>query len=232
MTNLHDLQEKLDDFWQLPHHHDTTLAEILREVQHWQRQRILQTHQDLLSNPKYQAMGEFLINQLYGGEQLYPVIKQLQLVLKKSAKIEKFIPESAMQTGIASVLEMVNAIELDLELVNYFFYQQKPINEQSMMDAYRAVNRQQERYQQILGLKETCYLAERELKSFLLQQAFRLAKPMAYKHDLQHLYDFIAEGLTAIQPIKQMSDFIEPFCAKENAIIDKVHTGNVTPFVV
>lgn len=232
MTILNDLQDKLNSFWELPHHHDKELAKILYEVQDWQRQRILRTHQDLLSNPKYQPMGEFLINQLYGDERLHLLIEQLQTILKKFAKVEKFIPANALQVGVVSVLEMIRAILLDLSLARYFYTQQKPINEQTIIEAYQVVNRQQERYQQIARLKDACYLAERELKSFFLQQAFQLAKPMAYKQGFQHLYDFIAEGLTAIQKVKKMSDFIEPFCAKENAIIDKVHAGKAQPFIV
>lgn len=232
MAVLSNLHNELTKFWQLPHHHDEKLAEVLSNVQIWQRNRIENTHQTLLSNPKYRPMGDFLVQQLYGGDKLYPLIKQLQALLEKNGKIEKFIPESALQTGVAGVLEMVNAIQLDLALAEFLYHEQKPINEQSMIEAYQAVNQQTERYQQIVDLKETCYLAEKNLKSFMLQKAFSFAKPLAYQYNIEHLYDFIDAGLQAIQPIKQMSDFIEPFGDKENAIIHNVHAGKANPFVV
>lgn len=96
-----------------------------------------------------------------------------------------------------------------------------------MLSAYRNVDEEPERRAQIDTLKDICYRTDKYLKSFMLQKAFALAKSTAYKHDYQPLYDFIAEGFAAMQPLDSVASFIEPFCEREYAVIDHVH--HVTP---
>lgn len=80
------------------------------------------------------------------------------------------------------------------------------------------------------SLDKMFYQSDKYLKSFILQKTFALAKPLAYKHDFDALYEFINEGFVAMKPIKSMGDFIEPFCQKELQIIDNVHQNKPNPF--
>lgn len=52
MSALSDLNVKLKQFWDLPHHDNPQLAAKLAEVQNWQKDRIRKTHADLFSQPK------------------------------------------------------------------------------------------------------------------------------------------------------------------------------------
>lgn len=232
MTTFAQLQQDIHAFWQLPYHQDKQLAEKLYAVQAWQRNRIQNTHRALFADSKYQPMGEFLINQLYGGEKFNQLAKLIERIADKAEKAEKFIPQAAAETGVAGVQAAMNAIKLDLELAQYLQRHDLPINENTMIQAYRDVNHAAERRAQIAELKTMCLLSDKYLKGFMLQKAFSFAKPMAYKSGFQPLYDFIAEGFSAIKPIKSIEAFIEPFCAKELAIIDNVHTGKPQPFDV
>lgn len=232
MSTFVELQQDLEDFWQLPYHHNPALAEKLEQVQAWQRGRIHRTHQPLFQADKNQAMGEFLIDKLYGGEKFNLLAKQLGRMAQKAEKLEKFIPKTAVETGVNGIQQAVKAIKLDLQLAQYLFDNQLDVNESSMLKAYQAVNAKDDRIQQINDLKAMCYQTDKYLKSFMLQKAFALAKGTAYKYKYEPLYDFIAEGFLAMKPIKSIGAFIEPFCAKELQIIDNVHTGKERPFDV
>ncbi len=232
MRAFADLHQTLEAFWQLPFHNNPALADKLNQVQVWQRQRIHQTHQALFGIDKHQAMGEFLIDKLYGGEKFNLLAKQLGRIVGKAEKIEKFIPKTAIETGVGGISEAINAIKLDLQLAQYLFDHQLDVNDANMIAAYQAVNAKAERVQQINDLKAMCYQTDKYIKSFVLQKAFALAKGTAYKYKYEPLYDFIAEGFTAMKPIKSIGKFIEPFCAKELQIIDNVHTGKDQPFDV
>lgn len=230
MSYLADLQTELSQFWRLSYHQNPALSEKLNQMQTWQRERILTTHKTLFANPDYQPMADFLIGQLYGGEKFATLAKQLGLIAKKGEKVEKFIPDNALATGVAGVKEAIFAVKLDLQLAEFLFEKNLTVNEESMLNAYQAVNAKALREQQIAELKQMCYQSDKHLKSFLLQKSFALAKPLAYKHNYDALYDFIADGFLAIKPIKNMAEFIEPFCQKELQIIDNVHGNQTNPF--
>lgn len=232
MSILATLQQELANYWQLPFHNQPALEKKLNEVQAWQRQRIHQTHAELLQQPKHQAMAEFLINQLYGGERFKALAHQLNRLAPKVEKLEKFASLSVLETGVLGVQSAVYAVKLDLHLAQYLLAENLVVNEETMIQAYQAVNEITERQQQIHQLKDMCYRADKYLKSFILQKAFALAKPLAYKYHYQPLYDFIADGFVAMKPIKSIGTFIEPFCQQELMIIHQVHTDKEKPFIV
>lgn len=230
MSHLADLQQNLSEFWSLSYHQNPALHEMLNQVQTWQRERILTTHQAQFANENYQPMAKFLVGQLYGGESFNNFAKQLEIMAKRGEKVEKFIPENALVTGVAGVYEAIFAIKLDLQLAEYLLNNHLTVTEENMIKSYQAVNAKSEREQQIAQLKQMCYQSDKHLKSFILQKTFALAKPIAYSNDFQALYDFIQDGFSAIKPIKNMADFIEPFCQKELQIIENVHNNTTNPF--
>ena len=232
MSTFNQLEQDLADIWQLPYHQDAALAQTLKEVQAWQRQRIHTTHQALFGVAENQAMGRFLIDQLYGGEKFNILAQQLGRMIGKAEKLEKFIPKNAVATGVAGIIEAINAIKLDLALAQFLHNHALAVNEETMIEAYQAVNAAVARRQQIHDLKTMCYKTDKYLKSFVLQKAFALAKSTAYKYQYDPLYDFIAEGFAAMKTIKSTGAFIEPFCDKELQIIDNVHSANPHPFAV
>ena len=93
MSALAELQYNLTEFWALPYHNNPALFAKLQAVQAWQRERILAIHQDQFGDPKFQPMADFLVGQLYGGDKFATLAKQLERMIKKGEKVEKFIPE-------------------------------------------------------------------------------------------------------------------------------------------
>lgn len=226
MSALSDLSEHLRHYRQLPYHHDTHLAHLLQKVQSWQRARIHRSHHALFSQPKNQAMSHYFIDQLYGGEAFATLATQLERIVPKAQKLEKIAPSAALVTGSMGIHSAIAAIELDLHLAQWLAAHQLDVNESTMLAAYRGVNEQAERREQIDNLKEVCYRTDKYLNSFMLQKAFTLAKSTAYKYHYNPLYDFIADGFAAMKPLKSVRDFIEPFCELEYAIIEHVHDPN------
>lgn len=237
MSVLGSLKQDLAQFRQMSFHHDPILAKILTQVQMWQRERISRTHFELFNQPKNRAMADFLVNKLYGGDAFNKLAEQLERIVPKAEKLEKFVPVSALQTGVLGIEAALEAIRLDLKLAEYIKHHNliniasdDPLSEAVILQAYHGVNEEQGRHRQIEQLREVCYQTDKYIKSFMLQKAFALAKGTAYKYNYQPLYDFVAEGFEAIKPIKSIGAFIDPFCAKENTIIDNVHSSKPNPF--
>ncbi|MGM8871318.1 FFLEELY motif protein [Psychrobacter sp. 2Y5] len=236
MSALSELQHHLARFWQLPYHDDAALNEKLIEVQAWQRARIEQTHADVFEQPKNRPMADYFLTQLYGGDEFKKLAEQLQRIVPKAKKVERFAPAAALETGSMAIYAAILAIELDLHLAQWLIAQDLPVNAETMICAYRAVDEADERRAQLGNLKEVCYRTDKYINSFMLRKAFAMAKGTAYRHNYQPLYDFIDAGFTAMRPLKSVKGFIEPFCTRELTIVDQVHAADngdtVTVFAV
>ena len=223
MSALANLQQHLDRFWALPHHEDAALNEKLNEVQSWQQARIKRTHSTLFEQPKNQLMADYFLTQLYGGDEFKVLAEQLGRILPKAKKLERLAKESSLEAGSMGIQASILAIELDLHLAQWLLEQELTVNEENMLLAYRTVDEADERRVQINNLKDVCYRTDKDLNSFMLKKAFAMAKGAAYRYNFQPLYDFIDSGFKAMKPLKSVSSFIEPFCARELEVIDEVH---------
>lgn len=223
MSALSELEHHLTRYWELPYHDDEVLKARLHDVQAWQRARLERTHADLFEQRQNKAMANYFLTQLYGGEEFKLLAKQLQRIVPKAQKLERFAPAAALETGSMAIYAAILAIELDLHLAQWLVAHDLPVNEDTMLTAYRAVNESEARRDQLDNLKEVCYRTDKYINSFMLQKAFAFAKNTAYRHNYQPLYDFIDAGFIAMRPLKSVSGFIEPFCARELEIIERVH---------
>ena len=223
MSALANLQQHLNRFWALPHHKDAALNTKLKEVQTWQQARIKHTHSALFEQPKNKPMAEYFLTQLYGGDEFKVLAEQLGRILPKAKKLERLAKESSLEAGSMGIQASILAIELDLHLAQWLLEQELAVNEENMLLAYRTVDEADERRVQINNLKDVCYRTDKDLNSFMLKKAFAMAKGTAYRYNFQPLYDFIDSGFKAMKPLKSVSSFIEPFCARELEVIDEVH---------
>ena len=226
MTAFSELQQHLTRYWALPYHEDETLNRTLNEVQTWQRLRIQRTHKELFSQPNHQLMADYFLNQLYGGEKFKLLAVQLARILPKAQKLERLVKESVLETASMSIQAAIVAIEMDLHLAEWIVAHNLPVNEKNVMMAYNILDESDERREQLSNLKEVCYRTDKYFNSFLLQKAFALAKSTAYSLNYQPLYDFVEAGFAAMKPLESVSGFIDPFCARELAIIEQLHRAD------
>lgn len=236
MSALSDLQTHLEHYRQLPYHNDPALSKKLDEVQTWQRSRIQQSHQALFNQPENQLMADYFVNKLYGGAEFDILAKQLERIVPKAQKLEMLAPAAALETGTLAIHSAIVATELDLHLAEWLLAKDLPVNHDNMLLAYREVNEDKARRDQLAALKDVCYRTDKYINSFMLQKAFALAKNTAYRYNYHPLYDFIAAGFAAMKPLPSVASFIEPVCKRELQIIEHVHLpnndGRIDPFGV
>ncbi len=223
MSALSELQHHLARFWELPHHDNDALKDKLVEVQVWQRARIEDTHADVFNKPKNTLMADYFLNQLYGGDEFKKLAEQLQRIVPKAKKVERFAPATALETGSMAIYAAILAIELDVHLAEWLMAHNLSVNEENMLSAYRTIDEADKRREQLSNLREVCYRTDKYINSFMLRKAFAMTKKTAYRRNYQPLYDFIDAGFTAMRPLESVKGFIDPFCARELEIIDQVH---------
>lgn len=67
MSKLAVLNELLVKYQQLNYHQNPQLLQRLRDVQNWQKQRIIQSHATEFKQKQNVLMAEYFMNRLYGG---------------------------------------------------------------------------------------------------------------------------------------------------------------------
>lgn len=233
MSKFQFLQQQLDQYNALAHHHDPVLAQRLQDVQIWQKQRMQNTHQTFFAEPNHQLMTAYFLNRLYGAEDFEILSNQIRRLINNAGIVEKIIPYSALQTGDAGVELARLSIQLDEEIAQYLLTTHAadyPLNDEVMRVAYLACAQAQARHHQmdlleILGEKLDLYVRSRVVKT-----AFKLAKGTAKRYQVDPIYDFIDEGFKAMEPLESAKKFVATFTSKEREIIDAVHHGHPRPF--
>jgi len=233
MSQIQTLVDMLKAYQALPHHTSPILKQALGDVQAWQKARIKRTNHALFTDDKTTPLANYLIERIYGNDDFDVLADQLLTAgvnaLNGSGRLEKLIPSNALKAGVQGVRLAVDAIALDLALASSLLddfgtaYASTGINGALMYDVYKNVNAKDERITQVYAIKEVCEQSYQYFNSFILQNAFKLAKGMAYDNGYQPLYDFIGDGLLAIKPLKRIDDFTVPFVANELAIIHEIH---------
>lgn len=233
MSQIQTLVDMLKAYQALPHHTSPILKQALGDVQAWQKARIRRTNHALFTDDKTTPLANYLIERIYGDDDFDVLADQLLTAgvnaLNGSGRLEKLIPSNALKAGVQGVRLAVDAIALDLALASSLLddfgtaYASTGINDALMYDVYKNVNAKDERITQVYAIKEVCEQSYQYFNSFILQNAFKLAKGMAYDNGYQPLYDFIGDGLLAIKPLKRIDDFTVPFVANELAIIHEIH---------
>lgn len=232
MSQIKTLVAQLTAYKALPHHTNPTLKQTLSVVQAWQKQRIKRTNHALFHADKTAPLANYLIDRIYGDEDFEALADQLlmagQNALNGSGKLEKLIPTNALGAGVLGVTCAIEAVKLDLALAQCLLNDGScptSLDEARMMALYQKVNAKDARIAQIHSICDVCEQSHRYFSSFILQNAFKLAKNMAYANGYQPLYDFIGDGLVAMKPLKDIKDFTDPFMTNELAMIDKIHAN-------
>ncbi|HAA98956.1 MAG TPA: hypothetical protein DCE29_13845, partial [Alteromonas macleodii] len=117
---------------------------IIHQLQHWQCERLLVTHDDLAQQKRYQKAMAFFVDELYGPKDFSQRDADLVRVIPKLAKV---LPDKAMN-AMDDALSL-NALSFDLDMAMAQYLQSQfpgePINRDNYALAYRNVGRIEDR---------------------------------------------------------------------------------------
>lgn len=233
MTKLAVLDDLVLRYQQLKYHNNPALKKRLQDVQQWQKNRLCKAHQQFFSQKNHELMGHYFVQRLYGGPDFDLIAEQVSRLIQHAHKIERLIPSTAIQTGTHGIELSILAVQLDEEVAEELLKHydlQTPLNNSMMQQCYIQVKQEKERLKQLeMTDKLGCYL-DSHLRSFMLQTAFKMGKPLAYKHRFDTLYRFMHEGFIALKPLNSAANFVKTFTNKERQVIEKLHTGHPSPF--
>lgn len=200
-------------------------AARLEELQKWQSQRLLQSHADLRSDPRYRLAVEFFFNELYGGGDPHARDRD---VMRVHRVMEKLLPKEALHALCLAIELEILSQELDADVVRNL--PRGPISVESYADGYRGAGRRGDRERQIelLGVIGT-YLDE-VVRKPVIRALVRFARRPAHAAGFGALQEFLERGLDAFENMHGADEFLATIRDRETRAMERVFSATPDPF--
>jgi len=221
LNDSHDLATRLDE-------PGFPLAE-LELVQSWQRQRLARSYVDLISQQRYQAAGDFFLDELYGGLHFRERDQEMERVLPVMVRMLR----DDMLRVLAEAFEL-QSLSLSFDMDMTAALQQagwEQLNTQRYGEIYRACGRASERERQIelighLGI-ELNELVHHRLVLLLI----RTLRGPARAAGFGLLQSFLEQGLNAFRIMGDGTEFVETIWHNERDVMQRLLAGDKNPFL-
>jgi hypothetical protein len=193
-------------------------------VQKWQSKRLLRSHADLHSNPRYRLAVEFFFNELYGGD----ARRRDSDLLKVQGAMERLLPREALQALYLAVELEILSQELDAEVARAL--PGAAITVGRYAAAYRDAGRQADRVKQVELTSEIGRYLDGVVRKPFVRALVRLARAPAHAAGFGLLQEFLERGLDAFEAMHGASEFLGTVRAREMRIMSRLFEGTADPF--
>ena len=189
----------------------------LTELQAWQAERLLRSHSDLRTSPRYRRAVDFFFGELYGGRDPRARDRDLQKVQRI---MERLLPAEALRAlSLAIELEILTQ-ELDAATVRALA--DGAITEESYGAAYRRVGRRADRERQIELLYEIGTFLDHVVRKPLTHALVRLSRGPAHAAGLGELQEFLERGLEAFESMRGAREFLDLVRVRETQALEEL----------
>lgn len=210
-----DLANKLD------------LIALIHQLQDWQCQRLLVSHDDLAKQQRYQKAMAFFVEELYGPKDFSQRDADLVRVIPKLAKV---LPEKAMNAMNDALSLNALSFDLDMEMAQYLnkHFATQPINRDSYAQAYRSVGRKDDRESQITIISHLGDQLADVIKVRGIGMLISMSRRPAKMAGLLALHEFLDRGFNAFKAIGDVQSFIQPVLERETRLMEILLSENTT----
>jgi hypothetical protein len=200
------------------------LARRLKSLQDWQARRLLRTHEDLHSDPRYRPAVDFFTDELYGSGD--PRARDRDL-LKVERMMERLLPPDALSALCLAIELEVLSQELDAELVRAL--PDGEITEAGYAEAYRAVGRRGDRERQIELMYRIGQYLDGVVKKPIVRALVHLARGPAHAAGFGGLQEFLERGLAAFERMGGAAPFLTSIRDRERRAMEDLFERTAAP---
>lgn len=193
---------------------DANLLDTITDVQDWQCQRILATHQEMLHQPRFAPALHFFVDHVYGPQDFS---QRDQDIGRLVPKLGKYLPASAL-VSLGDALQL-NALSFELDYALARNLKSQTIDRQLYAGAYLNCDNQPQRQTQLqlmqaLGNHLADAVATKGISTLLM-----LSRRPAKKAGLGVLHQFMSSGHKAFKHLGKADDFILPIVQREQQLM-------------
>ena len=197
-------------------------------LQHWQRDRIARSFEDLALREGYRPAVQFFLTELYGGLDFRQRDQDMGRVMPVMIR---FLPDRTL--GTMSEAFELQAISLEFDMVMAGEMALHGIDQLDMhnyCNVYRAANDQSGRERQILLIRKIGYDLDKLVHWPMVNYLVRLLRGPAHAAGFGNLQEFLEGGLNAFRALEDPGYFIETIYQREWDSMQKMFAGAGRPF--
>jgi hypothetical protein len=195
------------------------------ELQKWQAERLMRSHDDLHRSPRYRLAIEFFFNELYASGD--PRARDRDL-LKVQRVMERMLPAQALRAMCLAIELEVLSQELDIDVTRAL--PPGPLTDAGYAEAYRQAGRRADRERQIALLHEIGGYLDQVVRRPIIRGLVRLARGPAHAAGFGLLQDFLERGLTAFEALHGADEFLDVIRDRESGTMERLFAGTDDPF--
>ena len=197
------------------------LQRAIAQLQEWQCQRLLVSHDDLAQQPRYQLAMGFFVDELYGPKDFSQRDADLARVIPKLAKV---LPDKAMRALDDALALNALSYDLDMKMSQSLASatsagESVVINRDTYARAYREVGEPDKREQQIAIIEHLGGELADVINIRGIGMLIKLARRPAKLAGLISLHEFLERGFKAFHAIGDVHSFIDPVMQRERALM-------------
>jgi hypothetical protein len=211
---IQHLQETEQMHMQITQHN---LSENIRQLQSWQTQRLLITHEDLWQSKRFKPAMQFFIDEIYGPKDFSHRDKQLARVVPK---ITNLLPHKALISLQALLKLNCLSLELDIALIKELGTEE--INRNNYFECYRQSDNQSKREEQIQLLENLGLDLAQVVKITGISTILLLSRKPAKVAGVKSLHEFLEKGFKSFKKLGNVNDFIDPIINRERQIMQQL----------
>ncbi len=191
---------------------------FIHQLQHWQCERLLVSHEDLAKQKRYQKAMAFFVEELYGPKDFSQRDADIVRVIPKLARV---LPDKAMNAMDDALSLNALSFDLDMAMAQYLktHFPDQSINRDSYAEAYRYVGRADARAHQIDIISHLGDQLADVIKIRGIGMLISLSRRPAKLAGLIALHEFLERGFNAFNAIGDVQSFIQPVLTREKALM-------------
>jgi hypothetical protein len=190
-------------------------------LQRFQSNRLRRDHADLSLETQYQALGEFVFEDLYGPHDFSARDDQA----RRLHQFIHLIPGLGIRDveQVFALLALTN--QLDEAVAAWLAALDAPLDfDEALYErAYRLADNYAERVQQIELIRGALYNVHRLARRALLGAAFRRTQGLANATGMADIHRFLYHGYQAILPVQDIHRFVETIVLREQDRLERIY---------
>ena len=203
---------------------DAGFSERRVQLRAWQAARLAHTHKDLLESRRFGAAAKFFLTDLYGPSDLSRHIEDIRRLVPVMASV---LSDSGLATVAHAVELNVLSESLDGAMVEALGETAADITDEAYAQAYRAVDRAQDRERQIDLIALLGGALEKLTHIRFLGMTLRVMRTPAQIAGLGELQGFLERGYAAFRAMSGgAGKFVTIVVARERAISAALMAGD------
>jgi hypothetical protein len=203
---------------------DSAFSEKRGWLRAWQAGRLARTHRDLLESRRFRAAAKFFLTDLYGPEDIGRHVEDARRIVPVMTRV---LPDSGLAT-VAHAVEL-NALSesLDGAMIEALGDRAATIDEAAYADAYRAIDRADERARQIELIELLGKALDKLTHIRFIGITLKMMRGPAILAGLGELQAFLERGYSAFGAMRGgASEFVTIVVSRERAISRALLAGD------